>query len=132
MIEKLILQTHITALQTVDLHFLLEGFSSFQNTAVILDDNNFFCILTGSGGFLKLYNLQEFQLLDTVDLFHGSRIHGIRSLPNHKDVVVFGGKQMALIELLNTSDSNHSKNNTRYLTALLLKHATGSCKCVSY
>ncbi|KAI9558766.1 hypothetical protein GHT06_015555 [Daphnia sinensis] len=77
MIKKLHLQTHVTALCIVKPHFLLEG----------------------CGGFLNLYNLESNELLESLDVFRGARIHGIQYSPHNETVVVFGGKLIAVVAL---------------------------------
>ncbi|XP_046645596.1 WD repeat-containing protein 6-like [Daphnia pulicaria] len=74
-LKKLYLQTHVTALCTVEPHFLLEG----------------------CGGFINLYDFDSNELLESLDIFRGARIHGIRYSHQNKTVIVFGGKLFALV-----------------------------------
>lgn len=53
----------------------------------------------GCGGFLNVYSLFSTRLLDSVDLFRGSRIHAIRSTSSGGEIIVFGGKHVALVNL---------------------------------
>nr|CAH0107907.1 unnamed protein product [Daphnia galeata] len=75
MAKKLYLQTHVTALCTVEPHFLLEG----------------------CGGFINLYDFDSNELLESLDIFRGSRIHGIQYSPQNRTAIVFGGKLLALV-----------------------------------
>lgn len=86
MIKKLHLQTHVTALCIVKPHFLLEG----------------------CGGFLNLYNLDSNELLESLDIFRGARIHGIQYSSHNETVVAFGGKLLAVVTL-NRSQSAVSR-----------------------
>jgi len=59
---------------------------------------------SGCGGFLNLYNVKSNQLIESLDLFKGARIHGIRTLANNADaIIVFGGKS---IKILNFNPEN--------------------------
>ena len=109
--EKLFLQTHITALISLNPNFLLEG---NQLILLYVEFPHIFFIghliallkTTGSGGFINLYDFHDHQLLDSVDLFRGSRIHGIHPAPNNnRTAAVFGGKRLALIEI--EQDNTH-------------------------
>lgn len=48
---------------------------------------------------MNVYSLFSTRLLDSIDLFRGSRIHGIRSTSSEGGTIVFGGKHVALVNL---------------------------------
>ena len=56
------------------------------------------CVL-GSGGFLNLYDVKSNQLLESVNLFRGARIHGIRISQSEKLIFVYGGKKVSVLDI---------------------------------
>lgn len=66
--------------------------------------------MLGYGGFLNIYSLNSTHLLDSIDLFRGSRIHGIRSAPHEDQVIVFGGKHIAILRVEITEEDKARYN----------------------
>lgn len=59
--------------------------------------NNMITNNIGCGGILNLYDLNTNEFLESLDVFRGSRIHGIRYSTSHRKLVVFGGKLVAIV-----------------------------------
>lgn len=59
--------------------------------------NNNVCKTAGCGGFINLYDFDSNELLESLDIFRGSRIHGIQYSPQNRTAIVFGGKLLALV-----------------------------------
>lgn len=103
MFKKKLTQTHVTALEIIEPDYILEGKTICLHLVAHI---NWFFKFTGSGGILSLYDLTSNTLLEDVDLFRGSRIHSIQKSDSSSDLIVFGGKHLAVIGIssLSTSD----------------------------
>ena len=104
MIEKLYLQTHVTALCSIEPNLLIEGNDFCRRRVWFLKNvniNNF--ELTGCGGWINLYDFKSNELLESLDIFRGSRIHGLQYCAPIKKVVVFGGKLLAVVAVDDTA-----------------------------
>lgn len=59
--------------------------------------------MTGCAGWINLFDLKINKHLESLDIFRGSRIHGIRYCASVKRVVVFGGKLLAIAAVDDTA-----------------------------
>ena len=85
------------------------NFSSEKLSPVIAVNKNY---LLGSGGFLNVYDIKCNKLLETIDLFNGSRIHAIRTSENGV-ILVYGGKKAAILSL--QLDNTNNRYNTNQI-----------------
>ena len=95
-LRKSFLHTHVTALRIIEPKLLLEGKFLVMLRVNQIASNNSLPPL-GSGGFLNVYSLESTLLLDSIDLFRGARIHGIQSCTHKKSIIVYGGRQIAVV-----------------------------------